>query len=148
MKNRITGKSNKQSKDLRHLMYVLKNIFRYHKYLYLMELFDNMSQMPFPEGLVHDPDYGKLIIVNNGEKPEEIRYEMEKQIDIKDLTNETLRNKEKSENKEIKKNKEETKKEEIKEETKKEETKKEDIKEEVMGEVKEEINVKNKVMEK
>jgi len=108
MKHRVTSKPNKKSKDLRHFIRVLNNTIQYHTYLYLMELFYNMSQTPFPEGLVHDPDYGKLIIVNNGEKQEEIRYEMEQQIDIEDLTNKPLRNKEKSENKEIKKNKEET----------------------------------------
>ena len=108
MKHRVTSKPNKKSKDLRHFIRVLNNTIQYHTYLYLMELFYNMSQTPFPEGLVHDPDYGKLIIVNNGEKQEEIRYEMEQQIDIEDLTNEPLRNKEKSENKKIKKNKEET----------------------------------------
>jgi hypothetical protein len=86
MKHRVTSKPNKKSKDLRHFIRVLNNTIQYHTYLYLMELFDNMSQMPFPEGLVHDPDYGKLIIIKN----------------------EPLRNKEKSENKEIKKNKEET----------------------------------------
>ena len=68
MKNRITGKSNKQSKDLRHLIYVLKNIFRYHKYLYLMELFLNMKEMPYPEGLEHDSNYGKINIVYDKDK--------------------------------------------------------------------------------
>ena len=102
MKNRITGKSNKQSKDLRHLMYVLKNIFRYHKYLYLMELFLNMKEMPYPEGLEHDSNYGKINIVydkdkNDNEKDEEEKtYEIREEIVIEDLTTETLRNKEKN----------------------------------------------------
>ena len=68
MKHRVTSKPNKKSKDLRHFIRVLNNTIQYHTYLYLMELFDNMSQMPFPEGLVHDPDYGKLIIVNSENK--------------------------------------------------------------------------------
>ncbi len=102
MKNRITGKSNKQSKDLRHLIYVLKNIFRYHKYLYLMELFLNMKEIPYPEGLEHDSNYGKINIVydkdkNDNEKDEEEKtYEIREEIVIEDLTTESLRNKEKN----------------------------------------------------
>ena len=99
MKNRIPNKSKKQSKDLRHFIRVLNNITRYHTYLYLMELFEKMRQIPFPEGLVHDPDYGKIIIVNNGEKEnknqkEEIIIDIRKDIIIEDLTNNPLRNNE------------------------------------------------------
>ena len=84
MKNRITGKSNKQSKDLRHLMYVLKNIFRYHKYLYLMELFLNMKEMPYPEGLEHDSNYGKINIVYDKDKNDNEKDEEEKTYEIRE----------------------------------------------------------------
>lgn len=108
MKNRITGKSNKQSKDLRHLCFVINNIIRYHKYLYLMELFEKMSQMPYPEGLTHDPDYGKIILVKNTDNKEpneeENNYEIGEEKIIEDLTDVPLRNKEKIKNNEIDEN--------------------------------------------
>ena len=101
MKHRVASKSNKQSKNLRHFIHVLENITRYHTYLYLMELFEKMSQMPYPEGLVHDPDYGKIILVNNGKKEDKnekvgIEYEIREEIIIEDLTDNPLRNQDKS----------------------------------------------------
>ena len=117
MKNRVTSKPNKKSKDFRHFIRVLNNIIQYHTYLYLMELFDKMCQMPYPEGVVHDPDYGTLIIVNNGEK-KEINIEIEEQIVIEDLTNEPLRNIEKNKRDEISENKDDRDLEDVNDELK------------------------------
>ena len=107
MKHRVASKSNKQSKNLRHFIHVLENITRYHTYLYLMELFEKMSQMPYPEGLVHEPDYGKIILVNNGKKEDKnekvgIDYEIREEIIIEYLTDNPLRNQDKSKINEIK----------------------------------------------
>ena len=67
LKNRVSSKPNKKAKDLRSLVRVLERAINYHTYLYLMELFDNMSVMPFPSGLTHDKNYGKVFLVNKKE---------------------------------------------------------------------------------
>ena len=106
MQNRVTNKTKKQSKDLRHFIHVLRKIIRYNTYKYLMELFERMRRIPYPEGIVHDPNYGKIIIVNNEEKEEsneeEINNEIGEEIVIEDLTNQPLRNIERNKNNENK----------------------------------------------
>ena len=67
MKNRASSRPNKIAKDLRSLVRVIERAINYHTYLYLMELFDNMSVMPFPSGLTHDKNYGKVFLVNKKE---------------------------------------------------------------------------------
>ena len=67
MKNRASSRPNKKAKDLRSLVRVIERAINYHTYLYLMELFDNMSAMPFPSGLTHDKNYGKVFLVNKKE---------------------------------------------------------------------------------
>ena len=104
LKNIASSKSNKQSKNIRHLFYIINNTFRYRKYLYLMELFEKMISMPFPEGVIHDPDFGKITIVYNPEnknkiEEEEKNYEIAEEIVIEDsTTNEPLRNIKKNNN--------------------------------------------------
>jgi hypothetical protein len=65
MKNRISSRSNQKEKNLRTLVRVLNRAFNYHTYLYLLELLDNMQNLPYPEGIEHDPNYGKIFLVKN-----------------------------------------------------------------------------------
>lgn len=82
MKNRVSSRPDKKSKDLRNLFRKLNNIISYHKYLYLMELFDIMSNMPMPEGVEHDSNYGKIILVKGKQKPVEKEIEVENENEI------------------------------------------------------------------
>ena len=82
MKNRVSSRPDKKSKDLRNLFRKLNNIISYHKYLYLMELFDIMSEMPMPEGVEHDSNYGKIILVKGKQKPVEKEIEVENENEI------------------------------------------------------------------
>ena len=77
MKNRVSSRPDKKSKDLRNLFRKLNYIISYHKYLYLMELFDIMSNMPMPEGVEHDSNYGKIFLVKGKQKPVEKEIEVE-----------------------------------------------------------------------
>jgi len=77
MKNRVSSRPDKKSKDLRNLFRKLNYIISYHKYLYLMELFDIMSEMPMPEGVEHDSNYGKIFLVKGKQKPVEKEIEVE-----------------------------------------------------------------------
>lgn len=82
MKNRVSSRPDKKSKDLRNLFRKLNNIISYHKYLYLMELFDIISNMPMPEGVEHDSNYGKIILVKGKQKPVEKEIEVENENEI------------------------------------------------------------------
>ena len=82
MKNRVSSRPDKKSKDLRNLFRKLNYIISYHKYLYLMELFDIMSNMPMPEGVEHDSNYGKIILVKGKQKPVEKEIEVENENEI------------------------------------------------------------------
>ena len=76
MKNRISGRSNQKEKNIRTLVRVLNRAFNYNAYLYLMELFDNMKSLPLPDGVEHDPDYGKIFLVKNDDTNEIIIEEI------------------------------------------------------------------------
>ena len=65
MKNRVNSRPNKKSKDVRTLVRVIDRAFNYHTYLYLIELFDNMKSMPVPNGVEHDPNYGKIFLLKS-----------------------------------------------------------------------------------
>ena len=82
MKNRVSSRPDKKSKDLRNLFRKLNYIISYHKYLYLMELFDIMSNMPMPEGVEHDSNYGKIFLVKGKQKPVEKEIEVENENEI------------------------------------------------------------------
>ena len=97
MKSRVSSnRPNKKAKDLRSLIHVIERAFNYHTYLYLMELFDNMSNMPYPSGLEHDPNYGKVFLVKKNEivieepiiKNEKIRLRDKREPDIREKQNE------------------------------------------------------------
>ena len=77
MKNRISSRSNQKEKNLRTLVRALNRAFNYHTYLYLMELYDNMANLPLPEGVEHDPNFGKIFLVKNEEKTVEIEIKKE-----------------------------------------------------------------------
>ena len=83
MKNRVTSRPNKKSKDVRTLVRVLQRAINYHTYLNLIELYDNMMSLPAPEGVKHDPNYGKIFLVKNEEPQEIIINEVEQEIVIK-----------------------------------------------------------------
>ena len=111
IKNRVSGRNNKESKNLRFFANVLKKSFRYHKYLYLMELFEKMSQLPPAEGVVHDPNFGKIKIVYNGEKEDlhddKKEFEIEIEKIVIDNGHENLKNIKKDEHNDNSKFKEE-----------------------------------------
>ena len=68
LKNKVSNRPNKKAKDTRTLVKVIERAINYHTYLYLIELFDNMSEMPMPSGVEHDPNYGKIFLVKKEEK--------------------------------------------------------------------------------
>ena len=87
MKNRISSRTNQKEKNLRTLVRVLNRAVNYHTYLYLMELFDNMSNLPTPEGVEHDPNYGKIFLVKNDNSQNVVEIEIEKEIIINPKSN-------------------------------------------------------------
>ena len=56
---------NKKRGDFRNLCNKLNHSMKYHQYLYLAKLFDNMEKLPMREGVVHDDNYGKLKLIYN-----------------------------------------------------------------------------------
>ena len=59
---------NKKRGDFRNLCMKLNHAMKYHQYLYLTRLFDNMEKLPVRPGVVHDDSYGKLKLVYNENK--------------------------------------------------------------------------------
>lgn len=90
MKNRISNRSSQKEKNIRTLVRVINRAFNYHTYLYLKELFGNMKNLPFPDGVDHDLNYGKIFLVKNEDKVVEI--EIEKEIIINPSSNLRIRN--------------------------------------------------------
>ena len=88
MKNRVTSRPNKKSKDVRTLVRVLQRAINYHTYLNLIELYDNMTSLPVPEGVKHDPNYGKIFLV----KKEEPQVIIENEGEQEDVIKTKLRN--------------------------------------------------------
>ena len=88
MKNRVTSRPNKKSKDVRTLVRVLQRAINYHTYLNLIELYDNMMSLPAPEGVKHDPNYGKIFLV----KKEEPQVIIENEGEQEDVIKTKLRN--------------------------------------------------------
>ena len=58
---------NKKRANFRNFCTKLNHAMKYHQYLYLIKLFDNMEQLPEKEGVKHENNYGKLKIVCNNE---------------------------------------------------------------------------------
>ena len=83
MKSRVSGRPNEKAKDLRSIKRTVDHIINYHKYLYLMKLFDNMSNLPEPAPFNHDPNYGKIFLVKGQEKGKEEPEKEEKEEEIK-----------------------------------------------------------------
>ena len=88
MKNRVTSRPNKKSKDVRTLVRVLQRAINYHTYLNLIELYDNMTSLPVPEGVKHDPNYEKIFLV----KKEEPQVIIENEGEQEDVIKTKLRN--------------------------------------------------------
>ena len=55
---------NKKRADFRNLCMKLNHSIKYHHYLYLIKLFDNMEKIPLKPGVKHDDFYGKIKIVS------------------------------------------------------------------------------------
>ena len=62
---------NKKRGDFRNLCNKLNHSMKYHQYLYLAKLFDNMEKLPMREGVVHDDNYGKLKLIYNKKNEKE-----------------------------------------------------------------------------
>ena len=97
MKKRVSSnRPNKKAKDLLYLIHVIERAFNNHTYLYLMELFDNISNIPYPSGLENNPNYGKVFLVKKNEivieEPiitnEKTRLRVKKDPNIKEKQNE------------------------------------------------------------
>ena len=55
---------NRKRADFRTLCMKLNRSMKYHQYLYLTKLFDNMEKMPMKPGVKHDENYGKIKLVS------------------------------------------------------------------------------------
>ncbi len=140
MKSRVSERPNEKARDLRAINRTVENIIKYHKYLYLMKLFDNMSNLPMPTGVEHDPNYGKIFLVKGEEKPKKEEIEVDERINLSDHDN--LKEKEEETKIEIKKEKQALSKRDIRKE--KVEEPKKDIRREKVEEPKREIRKEKK----
>ena len=75
---------NKKRSNFRSLCMLMNHGMKYHKYLYLNRLFDNMEKLPIKSEVQHDALYGKIKLVNKGNKPKE--NEDNDIVILKDLT--------------------------------------------------------------
>lgn len=142
MKSRVSERPNEKAKDLRAINRTVENIIKYHKYLYLMKLFDNMSNLPMPTGVEHDPNYGKIFLVKGEEKPKKGEIEFDGRLNISDHDNLKEKEKEEEPKIEIRKEKKELPKKDIRKE--KVEEPKKDIRREKVEEPKREIRKEKK----
>ena len=55
---------NKNRANFRHLCMKLDHSLKYHQYLYLIKLFDNMEKNPLKPGVKHDEFYGKIKLLS------------------------------------------------------------------------------------
>lgn len=62
--NKGGGRPNKRKTQIKSFLSLITKYFSNHKYELLCELFDTMKNLPVPEGLVHDKNYGKLKVIN------------------------------------------------------------------------------------
>ena len=72
---------NKKRSDFRSLCMLLNLGVKYHKYLYLNKLFDNMEKLPINPDIKHDSLYGKITIINKANKPKEKEKEEKEKKD-------------------------------------------------------------------
>ena len=56
---------NKKRGTFRSFCMKMNNAMKYHQYLYLAKLFDKMEALPKKENIIHDKNYGKLMLVKN-----------------------------------------------------------------------------------
>ena len=75
---------NKKRSNFRSLCILMNHGMKYHKYLYLNRLFDNMEKLPIKSEVQHDALYGKIKLVNKGNKPKE--NEDDNIVILEDLT--------------------------------------------------------------
>ena len=76
---------NQKRADFRNLCMKLNNSIKYHQYLYLIKLFNNMDKLPTKPNIIHDNNYGKIKIVDknfskkkgNDEKGESEGFQLE-----------------------------------------------------------------------
>ena len=71
MKYSRTGFNRKRG-DFRGLCMKLNHSMKYHQYLYLTKLFDNMEKLPMKQGIKHDDFYGKIKLITDNKKSEKI----------------------------------------------------------------------------
>ena len=72
---------NKKRGTFRSFCMKMNNAMKYHQYLYLAKLFDKMEALPEKENIVHDKNYGKLMLVKNNNNNDNI-------INIKNINDE------------------------------------------------------------
>ena len=58
---------NKKRGDFRTLCMKLNHSMKYHQYLYLVKLFDNMEKLPIKTNIKHDDFYGKVKLVSKND---------------------------------------------------------------------------------
>ena len=58
---------NKKRGDFRYLCMKLNHAMKYHQYLYLTKLFDNMEKLPIKPNVKHDDLYGKIKLINKND---------------------------------------------------------------------------------
>ena len=66
---------NRKRGDFRGLCMKLNHSMKYHQYLYLAKLFDNMEKLPMKEGVKHDDFFGKIKLVSSKLKLENAKEE-------------------------------------------------------------------------
>ena len=74
MKYSRTGFNRKRG-DFRGLCMKLNHSMKYHQYLYLAKLFDNMEKLPVKQGVKHDDFYGKIKLISNNKNTEKVKEE-------------------------------------------------------------------------
>ena len=77
MRNYISARTSQKDKNIRTFVRVINRAFNYDAYLNLMEFFEKMKNLPFPEGVEHDPNYGKIFLVKNKSQVTEIHHDKE-----------------------------------------------------------------------
>ena len=55
---------NPQRMNFKQLISKISNTIKQHKYEYMKKLFENMGNLPMPNGVIHDANYGTIKIIN------------------------------------------------------------------------------------
>ena len=70
---------NKKRADFRNLCMKLDHSIKYHHYLYLTKLFDNMEKLPMKPGVKHDDFYGKIKLISKSTNKSDDKPKKEKE---------------------------------------------------------------------